>query len=402
MIAFDRYTPEADVAAAIDEVRRTVERRHELVALLAERAPLYDGRTSAEVTRLRGWLLAAFADAGLPAATLPYALEALESGHMPYEVAGAAIAVRGIDAPATSVVPYLMRALRNLSGADATMSFECYDPRWPFEQPTTALAEVLHTLAGLGAQAASALPELERLEASVDYPAAARAQMRETIAAIGAARDGCEGAERPHRCCGDGAPVEPLVVADTVRPSLPDVTLEDQDGRMETFAEYFCGKPSVVAFFYTRCENPYKCSLTVSKLAELQARTRERDVASALRLAAITYDPDFDHPGRLKVYAADRGLQFGDCVRCFRVRSGFDALSHFFAPGVNYGPSTVNRHRIEVYLLDADAALAAAFTRLQWEPDEVLTAAQALLSPGETPRSWNGPRQRNETQTAAR
>lgn len=387
MIACDRSTLEADVAAAIDEVRRTAERRDELVALLAERAPLYDGRTSAEVTRLRGWLLAAFADTGLPAAALPYALEALESGHMPYEVAGAAIAVRGIDAPATSVVPYLMRALRNLSGADATMSFECYDPRWPFEQPTTALAEVLHTLAGLGAQATSALPELERLEAGADYPAAARAQMRATIDAIGAARDGCceDGAPvEPRRCCEDGPPVEPLVVADAVRPSLPDVVLEDQDGRMESFAEYFCGKPSVVAFFYTRCENPYKCSLTVSKLAELQARTRERGVSSALRLAAITYDPDFDHSGRLKVYAGDRGLQFGDYVRCFRVRSGFDALSHFFAPGVNYGPSTVNRHRIEVYLLDADGALAAAFTRLQWEPDEVLAAALALLAPRET------------------
>lgn len=402
MIAFDRSALEADVAAAIDEVRRTAERRDELVALLAERAPLYDGRTSAEVTRLRGWLLAAFADTGLPAAALPYALEALESGHMPYEVAGAAIAVRGIDAPATSVVPYLMRALRNLSGADATMSFECYDPRWPFEQPTTALAEVLHTLAGLGAQAASALPELERLEAGADYPAAARAQMRETIDTIGgAARDGCCGAERPHRCYEDGVPVEPLVVADAVRPSLPDVTLEDQDGQMESLAEYFCGKPSVVAFFYTRCENPYKCSLTVSKLAELQARTRERGVSSALRLAAITYDPDFDHPGRLKVYAGDRGLQFGDDVRCFRVRSGFDALSHFFAPGVNYGPSTVNRHRIELYLLDADGALAAAFTRLQWEPDEVLAAAQALLSPRETSRSGNRPRQQDETPTAA-
>jgi hypothetical protein len=162
VIAFDRSTLERDVAATIDEVRRTGERRDELVALLAERAPLYDGRTSAEVTRLRGWLLAAFADTGLPAAALPYALEVLQSGYMPYEVGGAAIAVRGIDAPATSIVPYLMRALRNLNGADATISFECYDPRWPFERPTTALAEVLRTLTGLGAQAACALPELAR------------------------------------------------------------------------------------------------------------------------------------------------------------------------------------------------------------------------------------------------
>lgn len=56
------------------------------MALLPENVPLYDGRTGAEVTRLRGYLLAAFADTGLPAAAVPYVLEALESGHMPYEL----------------------------------------------------------------------------------------------------------------------------------------------------------------------------------------------------------------------------------------------------------------------------------------------------------------------------
>ena len=42
--------------------------------------------------------------------------------------------------------------------------------------------------------------------------------------------------------------------------------LEDQDGARVTFGEFFAGKPSVVAFFYTRCDNPNKCSLTITKL----------------------------------------------------------------------------------------------------------------------------------------
>jgi protein SCO1/2 len=376
--AVDRATPEADVAARIDELARSPQRRDELAALLPERAPLYDGRTSAEVTRLRGWLLAAFARAGLPTTALPFALEALESGHMPYEVAGAAIAIRGIDGPAQRVVPCLVRALHNLRGADATVSFECYDPRWPFAQPTTAVGEVLRTLAGLGAHAAGAVGELERLELRPEYPPSARAQMRATLDVLRAAQSSCLGAE--HRCCDEHRPFEPVAVDEADGARMGNVSLEDQDGRVERFEAYFGGKPSVVAFFYTRCDNPYKCSLTVTKLAALQDLIGRRGLTSALRIAAITYDPDFDGPQRLRRYGADRGLAFDDDVRCFRAITGFASLTRRFGLNVNYGPATVNRHQIEAYLLDSDAELAAAFTGLQWHPDEVLEAAEGLLA----------------------
>ena len=378
MTAIDRSTPEADVAARIDELARSPQRRDELVALLPERAAHYDGRTSAEVTRLRGWLLAAFARAGLPPTAVPSALEALESGHMPYEVAGAAIAIRGIEGPPARVVPYLVRALHNLRGADATVSFECYDPRWPFAQPTTAVSEVLRTLAGLGADAAGAVEELERLELRPEYPAPAQAQLRVTLDVLRAAQSSSRGSE--HRCCDERRPIEPRDAPDANGASVQDVSLEDQDGRVERFEEYFCGKPSVVAFFYTRCDNPYKCSLTVTKLASLQGMVGRRGLTSALRVAAITYDPEFDGPARLKRYGADRGLAFDDDVRCFRAITGFATLTQRLGLHVNYGPATVNRHQVEAYLLDAHAEVAIAFTGLQWEPDEVLDAVEELLA----------------------
>jgi protein SCO1/2 len=53
------------------------------------------------------------------------------------------------------------------------------------------------------------------------------------------------------------------------------VELEDQDGARVKFGEFFTGKPSVVAFFYTRCDNPNKCSLTITKLGRLQRRLAE-------------------------------------------------------------------------------------------------------------------------------
>jgi protein SCO1/2 len=121
----------------------------------------------------------------------------------------------------------------------------------------------------------------------------------------------------------------------------------------------------------------------VTKLASLQDLIRRRGLASALRIAAITYDPEFDGPKRLKLYGADRGLEFGDDARCFRAISGFDTLTRQLELKVNYGPATVNRHQIEAYLLGAGGEVAAAFTGLQWDPAEVLEAAEGLLvAPG--------------------
>jgi len=382
----DRTTPEADLAAAIDELRGTPGRRDELVALLPENVALYEGRTSAEVTRVRGYLLAAFADTGLPPAALPYVLEALESGEAPYEIAGAAIAVRGIEGPATEVVPYLLRAVRLLRGADATVTFERYDPRWPYEQPTTALTEVLRTIGGLGAEAASALGDLEWLATRRAYPASARAQMRSAAEAIGMAQGSCGCCAAPEPpppassgCCDGVAPGEPVEEhAGSASGGALNVTLEDQDGQATSFAEFFCDAPAVVAFFYTRCENPYKCSLTVTKLAMLQTAIGERGLSGALRVAAITYDPDFDIPRRLRLYGSDRGVTFGHDTRFFRAIAGFDELSRHFGLQVGYGPSTVNRHGIELYLLDASGEVTASFSRLQWEPDEVLSTIASL------------------------
>jgi len=376
----DRSTPEADVAALVDAVRRAPERRDELVALLADDAPLHDGRTSAEVTRLRGYALAALGDTGLPAAALPYVIEALETGDMPYEVAGGAIAVRAMDPRAApAIVPSLVRAVEGLRGADATVSFERYDPRWPYERPTTALTEVLHTLAALGAQAARAAPELQRLLSNGNgLPATVAAALRSTFEAIGADPDAAPRAVA-ETCChaagNAGHPVERPEAAD----DDAEVVLEDQDGRVETFAEFFCGRPTVIAFFYTRCENAVKCSLTVASLARLQALLAERGLARAVRLAAVTYDPDFDIPQRLRRYGADRGVVFGPDVRAFRAIRGFGELRRRFGLGVGYGPSTVNRHRIEVYLLDAGGDPVHAFTRVRWEPEAVLAKAETLL-----------------------
>ena len=309
MSALDATTGKHEIAAAIDALRVTPDGCDALVALLDERAEMYTGRTSAQVTRLRGYTLHAFADTGLPAAARPYVLEVLESGHMPYEVAGAAIALSGSDLPASEVVPCLLDAVRNLCAFDPVISFERYDARWPYAEPTTALTEVLRILATLGARAADALPALEQVLAERRLPTATLEALRTTTEAIRRASGGC--------CHVAYAVPRTLAPQQAAAPALADVRLQDQNGDLHNFDSAFGGKTSIVGFFYTRCTSPYKCSLTVSKLAELQTLIHDRALADRVRMAAVTYDPDFDTPERLASYGRDRGISYDADTRFF-------------------------------------------------------------------------------------
>jgi hypothetical protein len=79
------------------------------------------------------------------------------------------------------------------------------------------------------------------------------------------------------------------------------------------------------------------------------------------------------------LYGDDRGMRFGEDARFFRATSGFQELRRYFDLGVNYGASTVNRHQTEVYVLNDQGDVTAAFTRLQWEVEAVLRAVEDRL-----------------------
>jgi protein SCO1/2 len=161
---------------------------------------------------------------------------------------------------------------------------------------------------------------------------------------------------------------------------MPDVDFEDQDGTRLRYDDLFGGKPSIAVFFYTRCPNPNKCSLTIAKLAELQNAIGVEGLSGKLRTVAITYDPEFDVPARLRAYGSDRGVMFNDDHRMVRTRRGFVELQERFQLGVNFTGSTVNRHRIELFIVDSDGDIAVTFARLQWEVAEVLGCARRTVT----------------------
>jgi protein SCO1/2 len=153
---------------------------------------------------------------------------------------------------------------------------------------------------------------------------------------------------------------------------------------MLTFSELVIGRPTVVAFFYTRCDNPLKCSLTVAKLAQLQGQLQVAGVGDAVGIVAITYDPEYDHPARLRAYATSRGFCPAGPYRVVRAVEGFDVVRRHFRLSVNYARTIVNRHKLELFVLDRRGNTAAVFERFQWDTAEIVAVAQRVLNP---PRS---------------
>lgn len=330
----------------------------QLVALLDERAAHFAGRTTADAERLRGLALAALEGAGLPVAAVPFVLEELESGRNPSNVAAAARAVRGAGEHLPAEVPALLvGAIERLRATDDRLRF----PAGP-DAPPTALADLAATLAALGPAASSAAPALGELLAAHgdELSPNVRASMLVALEAMRAA---------PAPCCEHHVEaVEPATVGDAalVR-ALP---LEDQDGRTLSFAERFAGRPTAVAFFYTRCTNPERCSLTVTRLAGLDRRLRGANIDA--NVAGISYDPGYDRPPRLRAYGTDRGMAFSSRCSLLRTVDGFDPFVEAFGLGVGFGPVTVNQHGLDLVLLDPHLAVVRRHTRRLWPEDDVV------------------------------
>jgi protein SCO1 len=363
-----------DIGAHVDALRQGPGAADALVALLPENLPVHAGRTPAEMGRLRGYLLAALAEYGLPDAALPFVVESLEAGDVADEVAGAAIALRGRTLPPPGITASLRRAVDRRAGGATTVSFEAWAPSWPYARPTTAMRELVRTLEHVGRHDPDALEILEGLARDRTHlPSALLEQIKDVLAASD---------PRPEPAGAGSCCAHETAVPVGVRVPSREVTIEAQDGRTGRLDDYLRGRVTVLTFFYTRCDNPRKCSLTIRNLAAVRDLLAERDLLGQVRVAAITYDPDFDGPARLERYGRERGVVFGPDARFFRVTAGFTALRERLELGVNYGASTVNRHQVEIYVLDGRGAVAASFTRRRVVPGDVVNAVETALDRG--------------------
>jgi protein SCO1 len=348
-----------------------------LLALLRESSALWSGRSAAAVHRIRGALLLALARGGrLPESALIHVLEEVGNGRAPFPVSAAASVLTAAPRADPAYADHLVRALVNLRDHNDYVDLSVWGGVASSGDVPTARQHVLRALFALGRATASARVAFD------GWLAADRGSLTpEESDAAHLVRTSWAGTEFESSCCDDGSrwgALRDLFKAPSG--NLDEVTFEDQDGQRLTFAEALAGKPAVVVFFYTRCDNPDKCALTLSKLAQVQQRLAGINVPGGVRTVAITYDPGYDQPARLRAHAHSRGLHLGPDHRVLRAVHGWDTIRAHFELGVSYVDSLVNQHRIEAYLLDAQATVRVAFERLQWDPDHLVLRVLALAN----------------------
>lgn len=371
-------TAEADLAAALETLRaqRPVAREAGpvLVALLSERSTLYQGRGSREVARLRAFLLSTLSEIGPPPEALPVILAELAHGHQPALRAAAARAAGALGPEGAAAVPFLVRVLEPATHDDQ-VSLETYFPGEPPRDPTGARIEAVRALARIGPAAREAVPALAEIAAAPPGSFYARVsglqeEVRRALALISAAPAAGAPCHHGHHEAG--------VVSAWQSPGarraspLTSLTARDQEGRSLPLG-HLEGQPLALAFFYTRCDNPDKCPLTVARLSSLQSALGKAGLADRVRLAAVTLDPELDTPGELKRFGEVLGMRQGHQAMLLQMaRADLDRLLNDLQVAVSYGADRVSVHGVQLYLFDRRGRYVRDYHSVAWDEAEVV------------------------------
>ena len=123
-----------------------------------------------------------------------------------------------------------------------------------------------------------------------------------------------------------------------------------------------------------------KCSLTVGNTGRLAKALREVNLKDKVNVALITYDPVYDLPERIRVYAETRRCEFSDSFKAFRASpEDYELLRQHFSLEVGYSTSIVNQHQVETYLLDYKGRIRNTLLRIQWSEDEIMNKITKLI-----------------------
>ncbi|CAN7769673.1 SCO family protein [Rhizobium leguminosarum] len=309
----------------------------------ADNDPIYSGLSSADVDRVRAYAFAAVARTA-PQSGVDAAREEILTGSAPGPLAGAARVIAALDAPSLDWLAPLASAARRLRGRDQKVWFDRIDSGIRSDISETGMTELARAF-----QTVARKNRVGVLECN-EWIASAPDRFADAVRQDLAGQDVGAGTAQSDGCCCNGTAKTAPTPSRTIPPDIWQVIVEDQDETKATLGSRLLGRPSLLAFFYTRCMNPLKCSRTVTVLSETAQLAAAQGLA--VGIYAMTYDPLWDTPSRLKGYGRDRGMTFSADLALMRTIADWDDLRAAFSLAVGYGPATVNRHQIEVLVLD--------------------------------------------------
>ena len=160
---------------------------------------------------------------------------------------------------------------------------------------------------------------------------------------------------------------------------ISGIRCQDQAGEffeLETLVD----RPTVLAFYYSRCSNSRKCSTTVAKCAELKSKLIDAGLDNRVRILIVTYEPQNDTPDIMLRYGQARNLAFDQNCKMLRILGGgHDRIIKQLEVPVSYNGGWVNLHGISMYLIDGLAQPARVYQTVMWDSDTVLEDLNEII-----------------------
>lgn len=141
------------------------------------------------------------------------------------------------------------------------------------------------------------------------------------------------------------------------------------------------GRPTVISFVYTRCNNPNKCPAVMAAFTRLSQQLENNHLLSDVNLALISYDAQWDSVETINSYARLHGLALNDRVSFYVPQAS--CSGQFFKDldikvSINSGGITL--HKLQLFLLDAKGNLARSYDTVLWDNNRVLADLRQLLA----------------------
>jgi len=179
--------------------------------------------------------------------------------------------------------------------------------------------------------------------------------------------------------------IQPLTVspkpsdASALKPGqvVPNFTLTDQNGRTIQLLDYR-GQVVVVTFIFTRCPLPNYCPLMSRNFSVLQKEVQHQ-FPGKVHLLSISFDPAHDTPAVLKEYAENFGADPKDWSFATGTPAQIKSIAALFGLTYEMQGGSIT-HNLRTALIDPNGRLEHVWKGNAWQPAEVTSMIQGVLS----------------------
>lgn len=167
-----------------------------------------------------------------------------------------------------------------------------------------------------------------------------------------------------------------------------DGALLDSNNKEVNLRDLTHGRIAVLSFIYTRCAAAKACPYATNVLSRLQLLSvNDQTLARNMRLVSISFDPDYDTPQRLAIYADCIREQKSGCEWRFataRSRPELDSILAAYGQAVDTRPNPGDAqgplyHTLRVFLIDRAGRIRNIYSSGTLDPRLVLADVKTLL-----------------------